>query len=152
MKHIWTVLCQKSSIDVETNLVSLFNCIEELDLVIDKIKAPSGNLVIPVEFQLVSFWTIENPNKDSLLEIKIELIDPVGKVLNGFENKYPIKKGILRFRNRTNIKGMPITNAGRYVIKIMQRAEGKKQFEDCAELPLDIKIAYKLIDANEAKK
>ena len=151
MKHIWTVLCQKSSIDIETNLVSLFNCIEELDLVIDKTKVPSGNLVIPPEFQLVSFWTINNSNKESLLEIRIELIDPDGKVLNNFENKYPIKRGILRFRNRTNMQGMPITNAGRYTIKMMKKVEGKKQFETLVELPLDIKISHRLMDTPGVK-
>ena len=59
---------------------------------IDKTKAPQGDLVIPAEFQLVSFWTIDNPNKDNELELRIEIVDPTGKVLNGFENKYPVKK------------------------------------------------------------
>jgi len=146
MKHIWTVLCQKSSIDIDTNLLSLFNCVEELDLVIDQTKAPKGDLVIPAEFQLVSFWTVEDPNKDNTLEMKIELLDPSGKSLNKFENKFKVKKGILRFRNRTNIQGLPITDPGRYIVRIMDKKEEKKEFEVVIELPLDIKISYKLLD------
>ena len=152
MQHIWTVLCQTSSIDIETNLLSIFNCVEELNLMIDKTKAPQGDLVVPTEFQLVSFWTIDNPNKDNELELRIEIVDPIGKVLNGFENKYPVKKGIVRFRNRTNIQGLPITEAGRYLVRIMQKEEGKKQFEISTELPLDVKIVYKLMDTPVAKK
>jgi hypothetical protein len=151
MKHIWTVLCQKSSIDNETNLLSLFNCVEELSLIIDKTKAPRGNLVIPIEFQLVSFWTVENSNKDNTLEMKGELIDSNGKILNKFENKFNIKKGISRFRNRTNFQGLPITEAGRYIIKMMQKNEDKKEFEIVTELPLDIKISYKLMDIPDKK-
>lgn len=151
MKHIWTVLCQKSSIDIETNLLSLFNCVEELSLIIDKTKAPKGDLVIPIEFQLVSFWTVENSNKDNVLEMKGELIDPNGKTLNKFENKFNIKKGVLRFRNRTNFQGLPITEAGRYIIRMMQKNEGKKEFEIVTELPLDIKISYKLMDIPDKK-
>lgn len=146
MKHIWTVLCQKSSIDIETNLLSLFDCVEELGLVIDKTKAPEGNLVISTEFQLVSFWTVENPNQDNVLEIRGELLDPNGKILNKFENKFAIKKGILRFRNRTNIQGLPITETGRYIVRMMQKKEDKKEFEIVTELPLDINISYKLMD------
>jgi len=146
MKHIWTVLCQKSSIDIDTNLLSLFDCIEELSLVIDRTKAPESNLVISAEFQLVSFWTVENPQQENELEIRGELLDPNGKILNKFENKFAIKKGILRFRNRTNFQGLPITAAGRYMIKIMQKKENKEEFEIVTELPLDINISYKLLD------
>lgn len=151
MKHIWTVLCQKSSIDKETNLLSLFNCVEELSLIIDKTKAPKGDLVIPIEFQLVSFWTVENPGKDNVLEMRGELLDPSGKTLTKFENKFNIKKGVLRFRNRHNFQDLPITEVGRYIIRMMQKKEDKKEFETVIELPLDIKISYKLIDIPNTK-
>ena len=151
MKHILTVLCQKSSIDNETNLLSLFNCVEELSLIIDKTKAPKGDLVIPIEFQLVSFWTVENPNKDNVLEMRGELLDPSEKTLTKFENKFNIKKGVLRFRNRHNFQGLPITEVGRYIIRMMQKKEYKKEFETVIELPLDIKISYKLMDIPNTK-
>lgn len=150
MKHIWTVLCQKSSIDIETNLLSLFNCVEELSLVIDNAQSTVENLVIPADFQLVSFWTVENPNRDNVLEIRGELVDPQGKTLNTFENRFEIKKGILRFRNRSNIQGLPITAAGRYLFRMMQRTANG--FGIVSELPLDIKISYKIMDKPLSKK
>jgi len=146
MKHIWSVLCQKSSIDFETNLLSLFECLEELSLEIDKNKfSNNGNLVIPIGVQLVSFWSIEDANKDNILEIKIELIDPDKKILNHFENNFFIKKGILRFRNRANIQGIPVTVSGRYNFNIMQKKEGEKDYKIVSEIPLDIKIINKKI-------
>jgi len=83
MKNIWSIICEKSSIDAKTNLLSLFNCIEEVQLMIDKDKMPkSDKLAIPFNLQLISFWTIEDSSKDNLAEIKIDLVDPKGKILN----------------------------------------------------------------------
>lgn len=145
MKHIWTILCEKSSVDSKTNLLSIFNCIEELSIVIDKIKAPKGDTVLPIEFQLISFWTVKNTGKKNVLEFQVEIIDPKGYSLNRFSNKFDIKEGVLRQRSITNIKGFKITEAGRYIIRVMQKQKGKKEFKIVAELPLDVKIAYNLL-------
>ena len=150
MKHIWSILCQKSSIDVETNLLSLFECVEELSLVINQDKVSKTNKqIVPLQFQIVSFWTIEDTKEDDILEVKISLLDPDKKLLSNFENKFNIKKGILRFRNRINIKGLPITQEGRYIFKISQRTKDEKEYKEIAELPLDIKITYKLSNINK---
>ncbi len=142
MKHIWTVICQNSSIDKETNLLSMFDCIEELSLEINKIKSSKSNLSIPIKFDIVSFWIIENPEKENTLEIAIEILDPNKKLLHRLENKFDVKKGALRFRNRIHMQGLPITEAGRYIIKIMQK--NKKDLKTVTELPLDVKISYKI--------
>lgn len=151
MKHIWTVLCQKSSIDVETNLLSMFSCVEELSLQLDKTKPTADKLVIPIDLQLVSFWAVEKPEQDNSLELEGELISPDGEVLNKFSNQFKIKAGILRFRNRTNVHGWPVQGEGRYWIKIKQKVAGAKDFSLITELPLDIKISYKLMEVPPLK-
>jgi len=149
MKHIWSVLCQRSSIDIESNLLSLFSCVEELSLTLENTEALKKNLVIQTEFQLVSFWAREQAVEESSLEIEGELIDPQGKALNKFNNNFPVKKGVLRFRNRTNIQGLPITGPGRYLLRLKQKDE-QGNWLVVAELPLDVKINYKLMEV--AKK
>jgi len=142
MKNIWSIICQRSSIDEKSNLLSLFNCIEQMSLLIDKEQLSKNKKnVIPVDFQLVSLWTIEDPSKENITEIKNEFVDPDNKVLNTFYNKFKIKRGALRFRNRTNIQGLPITKEGRYYYRIWQKKKNK--FELISELPLDINISYK---------
>ena len=114
MKHVWSLLCQKSSVDTDNNLLSLFECIEELNLRIDKNKAPKGDkLVIPIEFQLVSFWVSEDINKEDIIDVEIQLVDPNKKVLSLFKNNISVKKGVQRFRNRLNIQGLHDTKSGR---------------------------------------
>ena len=143
MKHIWTVLCQNSSVDSDTNLLSIFNCLEELAIKIDRKKAPKiDELVIPIGAQLISFWSIENQNQDNILEISVEILDPDGKLLNKFDQKIDIKRGPLRFRNILKIQGIKITKEGRYIIKMTHKKKEDKDFKVVAELPLDIKISY----------
>ncbi len=68
MKHIWTVLCQNSSVDSSTNLLSIFNCLDELTVEIDRSKAPKiDELIIPFGAQLISLWAIEVRYKGSIL-------------------------------------------------------------------------------------
>ncbi|OIO07227.1 hypothetical protein AUJ35_02465 [Candidatus Falkowbacteria bacterium CG1_02_41_21] len=150
MKHIWSIICQKSSIDFENNLLSLFNCVEEMNLVVDKDKVSSREkMLIPAEFQLISFWVVEDSSRDNNLEIKGELIDPDNKILNTFNNSFTIKSGASRFRNRTNIQGLPITKAGRYYLKVWQKNNSKADFKLVAELPIDIKINYQLLKVSK---
>ena len=146
MNHIWTVLCQKSAIDFEANLVSLFNCIEELSVVVDKAKVGSQRLVVPAELQLVSYWTVGDPSRESQLEFRGELVDPQGQVINSFANTFTVAKDVARFRNRTNIQGLPVTSSGRYFFRMSQKTETSGGFQVVAEIPLDIKISYKLLD------
>ncbi|MDA3803112.1 MAG: hypothetical protein PF488_04470 [Patescibacteria group bacterium] len=124
--------------------MSLFNCIEEIKLEIDKDKMPkSEKLVIPVNLQLISLWTIDDFSKENSSDIKIELIDPTGKVLNEFLNTLKSKKKEKRLRSITNIQGIQITEGGRYYYRISQKKGNK--FETVSETPLDINLLYKKI-------
>lgn len=140
MNHIWSVLCQKSSVDTETNLLSIFDCIEELTLAIELEKIKSGELFIPTSFQIVSLWTLEKSNKPTSLEIKIELLDPEAKIISNFEQTQQIPAEKLRFRHRTTINGLPLTKSGRYFFKVSTKESPNKAYHEVAQVPLDVNI------------
>jgi len=143
MQHIWSVLCQKSSIDFETNLVSLFECIEEVNLVFNNTKnANDDKMMIPVDWQLVSYWTIDDNEKEESLNLKIEFIDPNGNCLNSHENKIDIKKDLKRFRGRMTINGFQVTNSGRYYCRVSKKINDSYLL--LSELPIDINISFNI--------
>ena len=144
MKHVWSILCQQSSIDQETNLISLFNAIEELNINLDKANALENNLLISVQLQLVSYWVREEALAEETLTIRTELVNPEGKVLNSFDNKLTIKAGVLRFRHRNNIQGLAISGPGRYHLRLVEIKASKEMI--LTELPLDVKVSYKIMD------
>jgi hypothetical protein len=143
MKYIWALLCQDSTVDINTNALSIFKSVEEIILEFKDQPLKKKEFIIPVKMQLISLWTAENPAKNNLLEIKIDFLDPNGKSLINEEKKIDIAKGVKRARNITDIKNLKITKEGRYMFKLSSIKSGGKKFETVAELPLDIKIIYK---------
>lgn len=144
MKHIWTVLCQSSSTDTETKLLSIFNCLEALNMEVDKTKLTPGNKIMtPISFQMISFWSLEDFDKASRLEIRVELVSPEGEILNKFEKEYEVKKGTKRFRNSINFNGLTVVGSGRYIMRVNQKNMSSKKFEVVSEIPLDLDILYK---------
>jgi len=149
MQHIWSVLCQNSIIDKDTNLFSLNNCIEELSIDIDRSKMPEpqkDKIVIPIEFNIVNFWIDDDTTKERKFFVEIDLIDPDNKTLNTTSAEYIMKKGVKRFRNRIKAQGLSITKDGRYWFKIKMKEKKKDKFKEVGELPLDINISYKILD------
>lgn len=141
MQHIWSVLCQRSSIDFETNLVSLFECIEEINLVFNNTKdANNEKIVIPVNWQLVNYWIVEGG--EGSLEIKIDFVNPEGNVFSSYENKIELQNNIKRFRSRTNINGFEVAKSGRYKLVISYKKEG--EYVKVSEIPVDINISFNL--------
>lgn len=132
MKHLWSLICEKSSIDFETNTVSIFNCIEELGIVTDKLVDQ-----IPLSFQILGLWELEGEKN---LALKIEVIDPNKNIINTLNANFPINGVYKRFRSRLNIQGMPVNKSGRYVIKISRKLEDVDKYKNESEIPLDLNI------------
>ncbi|MEK7103001.1 MAG: hypothetical protein AAB870_01490 [Patescibacteria group bacterium] len=136
MQHIWSVLCQKSIIDRESNLLSIIDCLEEINFTTEKNIIDS--VVIPIEFQIINFWIIDN--NLSSLTLKIDLLDPDKSIISNYENSFAINKGALRFRSITKIQGITATKSGRYTFRISTKDNEKNLYNIMSELPLDIKI------------
>lgn len=145
MKNVWSIICEKSSIDSQTNVLSLFNCIEEMNIEIDKTKMPQGDkIVIPVNFQLISLWRVDDSTKENTMDVKMEFVDPSGQVLNESLNTLVTKKGEKRLRSIINIQGLQITDSGVYYYKILEKKGNK--FEVVSSTPLDINVSYKIFN------
>src|SRR6056297_1527061 len=123
MKHIWSVLCRSSSVDIETSALSLFNCLSKIN--ISNKFLESNQKAIPIKLELISFWIAEKEDKDGKLEIKVELLNPKNKTLDHFDKSLEVRKGASRFRNRIRIEGVPFSGEGRYFFKVKQKQNKK---------------------------
>ncbi|MFB6212469.1 MAG: hypothetical protein ABEI53_01470, partial [Candidatus Magasanikbacteria bacterium] len=69
MNHIWSVLCNKTLVDQDTNNISLIDVVEKIDLAgpleeIEEVTEGNKKAEIGVDFQLVSFWFRADDSKD----------------------------------------------------------------------------------------
>ncbi|MDO8570675.1 MAG: hypothetical protein Q7R97_03775 [Candidatus Daviesbacteria bacterium] len=141
INHIWSVLCQKSSVDQQSNNVSLFDVFEALEVGINpdtNIKiSDNPEFNIPVQYQVVSLWTCTD-NKKSEGQIRITLVNPEGKerILVNSDLKFLIGKK--RMRSINQIQGLPVNISGDYHFIVELKQEEK--FQKVADLPLEVKL------------
>jgi len=145
MQHIWSILCHKASVDSATNSLSIFDCLEQVDVTLDKDQINKNEKVgIPMDFELVQFWKDEDINIDRKFEVKVELRDSDNNILQEFPAELALKKGIKRFRNRMCIKGFPITTEGEYNFVAYLKEKGR--YKEVGNTPIDIVLKYKILD------
>lgn len=143
MKHIWSVLCQKSVVDASSNNVSLIDVFERLEVDMVPIKAADQRkiteFVLPMRYELVSLWVkTKKANQEEQSDVKIVVKSPGGAEINKFEKKLTIPKDKQRVRDINKIQGIRLNKDGIYVFKVMVRPGGNATFETVAEIPLEI--------------
>jgi hypothetical protein len=141
--HIWSVLCSNSTLDRNTNNVSLFNVLEQLNVPKEKFSKaadnPAANVVVGVNCELITLWKKAEKDKVVLAEEKIELADPNNKVLGSIINAIEIPENSHRARIRVVVNGVKITVEGEYKFKISVKNKEDKNFVEMAQVPLEIK-------------
>lgn len=146
IKHIWSVLCQKSSVDQQSNNVSLFDVFEALEVGINpttNIEPPDNpEFNIPIQYQVVTLWTITDA-KNNEGEIRVTLINPDGKekILVKSDLKFP--SGKRRMRSINQIQGLPVNKSGDYHFIVELKQEEK--FQKVSDIPLEVKLNIKTI-------
>ncbi len=145
IKHIWSVVCRRATIDRDTNSISLLDCIEQMqvNVPVQKSKIEKGKkLNAPIEFDFVSAWIRENTSKVAEFEMKLELYSPKKKKLIDYSKIFFIPEKKKRLRTRIALKGMPIDLSGEYVFRVTSKEKNREQRKE-AEIPFDVVIAYK---------
>lgn len=126
IKHIWSILCERISVDQQTNLVSYLTCIEEIAVA----KLPA----IHSFFALGSTWRTDHPGED-IIKIRLVQISPDGSKKTLIEtNDFKLETE----RHRTNLvlNGIPFDQAGTYVFRIESQSGSAWKTE--AEIPLRV--------------
>lgn len=151
IRVIWAVLCQSASIDQQTNTVSLFNIIEQINLnqsVPNPTTTPSPNelkdfpekTIIPINATLV-IQMERNDELTSSAVIKVEISDPLGEVLG--VNEFPVEAIVnenKKLRAIVNIAGFPATRSGDYTFTILTKIGSHGKFEKQYSTNLSVNI------------
>lgn len=138
-KHVWSVLCERVSIDQSSNLVSHLTCVEGID-----------TLQLPFPLMLlthVSRWYKDDDVEDSI-KTKLVLVAPDSSETKLAETEL---KTVLR-NQRLNIllNGAMISQAGTYRFRLLQEREG--QWIVAHEIPLNIKLVNKEVMETRMKE
>jgi len=133
MKHNWSIICQESIIDQETNRISLINNLEQLNL-----SKENFGKDLPISFEVISYFTEVETSKEKEIETLIKVVDPQNNQIKEIKPpkvKVPEKFG--RFRLRNKIHGMPISTPGMYKFLLSIKVDNGK-FNNMAELGVEV--------------
>lgn len=137
IRHVWSVLCTKSSIDTETNNVSLFEVIEQLELQFPGTSAPPRG--VPLELELLTLWARQDPATPVTGEMRIRLLSPQGKELAAFTAGVDLGSAP-RNRHRARLNGLVLDGSGWYEWEVSSRADPSKGWDVQVLIPLDISL------------
>lgn len=145
IKHIWTVVCSKSTIDKDTNNISLNDVLERLDVVVSKNTLEKKQSVsIPINFEIVSLFQRDKMGREESFDMKIKVKDPKdNKIRKTLSAKITFQAQFLRMRSRTRIRGFNLTVSGNYIFEVSMRNNGEKTFKKVAEIPLEVHLKIK---------
>jgi hypothetical protein len=122
-KLVWTVVCQRSVIDKETNKLSL---IDSLEMLAGSLIEPlSENAIFPIPFSVVSYLVRSNIKKPEIAALRIQLRVNGRKVWTQPEEMKGDLKSAPRARVAMNSNGFPYFGNGTYEFVTQQRF-GKK--------------------------
>ena len=140
LQHQWSILCKESSIDGQSNNLSLFNIVEQVGLNAE-VFAEKKEGAIPMNLELVTLWEKQVDKSEVQAEIEVEFQDPDGKPLGKFP--YTISVPRRRHRHILKLNGLPITEkSGRYVFKIRKKEGEENRFIEVSEVPIEVNINY----------
>lgn len=119
MKVLWAVICQSSVVDQETNNVSLFNILEQVDVPEPPALPPDSSslraALRPLElFILFARTASEVPEHG---RVNVRLIFPSDDPPASFQIDVDLSQ-VHRNRARINLPGMPVSGEGEYLFVI----------------------------------
>jgi len=138
LKHRWTLLCERFSIDQRSNNVTLFGIIDELHVPKSAVSEAmaAGK---PAAAQIQSVLVVQTERSDVGVPekgvIECRLFDAEGQELGSSRADVSLERG-RRARSAFNINVLPVTNEGIYLYRVFHVVEGESQQVD--ELPLRV--------------
>jgi hypothetical protein len=130
-QHIWSVACESSSIDYETQRVSLLNLLESITVFCDS-EAPIN---LPMNFEVVSNWLRTDQNQPEKGIARIYMIHPSGETGPKIDIELDLSANpILRTRVKINVIGL--TGPGKYIFNVDIQDTGEGKWKTVADIPL----------------
>jgi len=123
IEHGWTIFCERTIVDRETNLVSLLNILDQLRM--EGPPLPKGeNAVLPVNFEIVTLWQRQDKAKPERGVMKMSVHDSDGKLVGKPHELDLDLSGNPRFRTTVKVNGLACTGPGDYQVRIEFREDG----------------------------
>ncbi len=147
VRHVWSVLCNSSILDAETQNLTINNVLENFginiakELVEKKNADKTSGYAVQANLHIVSKLMKKISNKDIDLELKYQEVDPDGKVLHTVPvQRIEFKKQYKNLRLRTNFAPLLVNQSGDYYIRVLLKELDESDFIEVDRIPFDVNL------------
>lgn len=130
IQHVWSVICQNASIDVQTNSVSLLNTLENLVI----LGEPSKETPAILSCEIVSLWAREKETEPCMGQMRVLINLPGQEKPQVITLEIDLAKTSFH-RTRITIGALPLISGGRFEFQVEYRLSSEKVWHPAAKLP-----------------
>lgn len=133
MRHVWSILCESSTIDQTSNNLSIHTVLEQA--AVEEI--PEEGAGAPIRAQLVSLFIRSDLDQPEQGEGRLVFATPGGH--QGFGDVFAIElQEYRRYRTRQGITAIQIDEFGLYEFRVQVRSGPDDEWEQVASVPLEL--------------
>lgn len=147
IEHIWSIICSRSTIDSETNNLTLNNVIEKITINIPKAefeKAQQGGHKVfnaAIEFEITSFFRKLSGKKVALFDMRVRMINSLNQtMMTSAEQKIGLKETIKNIRIRNRFNAIPLEKTDECVFIIELKEIDETAYTEVGRIPVDVEI------------
>jgi hypothetical protein len=133
IRHVWTVACIHAVVDQESNLLSLLDVIEQINIS----GPPAPNGAVGLTLDLTTLWVREDPEVPEQGHARITFVSPSGAGLKSILTNVDLSEHE-RLRSRVRFVGLPAPEVGRYTFRVDFANEGTEEWNEVASIPIRI--------------
>lgn len=131
INHVFSVICDRSSIDIDTNTVSIFGILEQLTI----FTGETGLIKLPMQFELFSHWSRQLVDQPVKGKMRVYFCSPTGN--KNIRNESIIDlSSVIFYRIRVRINGIELSGPGLYKFVIEYQVNENTEWQEVAQLPL----------------
>ncbi len=134
MEHLWTIPCQMSTIDKDTNALSIVNVLEDIQFVAPY--EPDETIALPMSMHVVTLWSRGKHEETDMRRARLRILAPNGELLSTTEYEVNLVAH-KRFRFVTRFVGIPFNGSGVYRL-VVDRDTDDGRWRKVAEVELSI--------------
>jgi hypothetical protein len=146
MEHVWSLLCTKAIVDKRTNMVSLMDALdllevggEDLPTNVDPDSPPN---IGPTSIFLVTFWYRTQLDKAESGKFRIRLLAPNGRAYGAQNREMEVNlASATSTTSLINMEAIPYLGPGVYYFEVEKKDQDASDWTRVARLPLQMKTA-----------
>jgi hypothetical protein len=131
IEHVFSVICSGTSIDAETNAITLFKVLEQLTVYTET----TDPVRIPIHFEILSLWTRQSSDVPCQGKARVIFCSPSNQQKQQVEMSIDLSKAI-NYRSKLVSDGIELTGPGKYHFAIELQEEDQADWQKVASLPL----------------